>query len=97
MPPRAEPDLLSFLDLVALGTVADVVPLTGLNRAFVAKRPVGVTAPRDNAGLTALMDVARLLGRTSPGISAFLLGHALMPGAGPAFGRARARRRVAYA
>ncbi|HUZ31082.1 MAG TPA: DHH family phosphoesterase, partial [Xanthobacteraceae bacterium] len=34
---RAEPDLLSFLDDVALGTVADVVPLIGLNRAFVAK------------------------------------------------------------
>ena len=33
----AEPDLLSLLDLVALGTVADVVPLNGLNRAFVAK------------------------------------------------------------
>jgi Single-stranded DNA-specific exonuclease len=34
---RPEPDLLGFLDLVALGTVADVVPLKGLNRAFVAK------------------------------------------------------------
>jgi hypothetical protein len=34
---RGEPDLLGFLDLVALGTVADVVPLKGLNRAFVAK------------------------------------------------------------
>ena len=34
---RPEPDLLSFLDDVALGTVADVVPLIGLNRAFVAK------------------------------------------------------------
>ena len=34
---RPEPDLLDLLDLVALGTVADVVPLKGLNRAFVAK------------------------------------------------------------
>ena len=34
---RPEPDLLALLDDVALGTVADVVPLIGLNRAFVAK------------------------------------------------------------
>ena len=36
---RSEPDLLRWLDLVALGTVCDVVPLTGLNRAFVAQGP----------------------------------------------------------
>ena len=35
--PAALPDLLRFLDLVALGTVCDMVPLTGLNRAFVAR------------------------------------------------------------
>src|SRR2546430_798013 len=56
---RPEPDLLGFLDLVALGTIADVVPLTGLNRAFVAKGLVALRR-RDNPGLTALMDVARL-------------------------------------
>ena len=61
---RPEPDLLSFLDDVALGTVADVVPLVGLNRAFVAKglialrqrnrvghtEPHGCSAARRTAG-----------------------------------------------
>jgi single-stranded-DNA-specific exonuclease len=55
----AEPDLAAFLDLVALGTVADVMPLTGLNRAFVA---LGLRrlAARGNPGLAALLDVAGL-------------------------------------
>ena len=48
---RPEPDLLSFLDLVALGTVADVVPLIGLNRAFVAKGLIALRQ-RDRVGLT---------------------------------------------
>ena len=52
---RPEPDLLSLLHLVALGTVADVVPLTGLNRAFVAKGLIALRR-RDHVGLTALMD-----------------------------------------
>jgi single-stranded-DNA-specific exonuclease len=56
---RGEPDLLGLLDLVALGTVADVVPLRGLNRAFVTKGLL-VLRRRENAGLTALMDAARL-------------------------------------
>ena len=54
---RPEPDLLQWLDLVALGTVCDVVPLTGLNRAFV-KQGLKVMAGRGNAGLRALSDVA---------------------------------------
>ncbi len=54
-----EPDLLRLLDLVALGTVADVAPLKGLNRAFVAKGLL-VLRRRENPGLTALMDAARL-------------------------------------
>ena len=58
-PARPEPDLLRLLDLVALGTVADVVPLKGLNRAFVAQGLL-VLRRRENAGLTALMDAARL-------------------------------------
>jgi single-stranded-DNA-specific exonuclease len=56
---RPEPDLLRLLDLVALGTVADVAPLKGLNRAFVAKGLL-VLRRRENPGLTALMDAARL-------------------------------------
>lgn len=56
---RPEPRLAEWLDLVALGTVADVVPLVGLNRALVA---LGLKrmAARGNAGLAALADVARL-------------------------------------
>ena len=47
---RAEPDLLQWLDLVALGTVCDVVPLTGVNRALVAQG-LKVMARRGNPGL----------------------------------------------
>jgi single-stranded-DNA-specific exonuclease len=70
---RQEPDLLRFLDLVALGTVADVVPLKGLNRAFVAKGLVALRA-RENVGLRALMDAARLSGPPAPFHLGFLLG-----------------------
>jgi single-stranded-DNA-specific exonuclease len=56
---RAEPNLLSLLDLVALGTVADVVPLTGLNRVFVAQG-LKVLAAGGNVGLQALLRVSRL-------------------------------------
>ncbi len=56
---RNEPRLIDLLDLVALGTVADVVPLTGLNRAFVAQG-LKVMAARRNPGLGALAEVARL-------------------------------------
>ncbi len=54
---RSAPDLMARLDLVALGTVADVVPLTGLNRAFVAQG-LKVLAARRNPGLAALAAVA---------------------------------------
>ncbi len=56
---RKAPDLISLLDLVALGTVCDVVPLVGLNRAFVAQG-LKVMAQRRNPGLVALADVAGL-------------------------------------
>jgi single-stranded-DNA-specific exonuclease len=56
---RAEPDLLSLLDLVALATVCDVVPLKDANRAFVAKG-LKVMRLRHNQGLRALADVARI-------------------------------------
>ncbi len=53
------PDLLAMLDLVALATVADVVPLRGLNRAYVRKG-LAVMRERRNCGLTALADAAGL-------------------------------------
>ena len=56
---RPEPRILDLLDLVALGTVADVAPLKGLNRAFVAQG-LKVMAQRRNIGLAALTEAARL-------------------------------------
>ena len=56
---REEPDLLSLLDLVALGTVADVAAIRGLNRAFVAQG-LKVMAKRANIGMAALIDASRL-------------------------------------
>ena len=56
---RAEPDLFGLLDLVALGTVADVAALHGLNRAMVAQG-LKVMARRENVGMAALIDVSRL-------------------------------------
>ncbi len=53
------PDLLAQLDVVALATVADVVPLTGLNRAYVAQG-LKVMKNRERIGLAALADVSRL-------------------------------------
>jgi single-stranded-DNA-specific exonuclease len=82
---RPEPDLLGLLDIVALGTVADVVPLTGLNRAFVAKGLIALRG-RQNLGLTALMDAARLSGPPEPWHLGFLLGPRI--NAGGRIGRA---------
>jgi single-stranded-DNA-specific exonuclease len=82
---RPEPDLLTLIDLVALGTVADVVPLRDLNRAFVAKGLLAMRR-RDNGGLTALMDVARLGGPPEPWHLGFLLGPRI--NAGGRIGRA---------
>jgi single-stranded-DNA-specific exonuclease len=58
---RPEPDLMGSLDLVALATVADVVPLTGLNRAFV-RQGLAIMRSRSRAGLAALLDTAGLAG-----------------------------------
>ncbi|MFO1157940.1 MAG: single-stranded-DNA-specific exonuclease RecJ [Reyranellaceae bacterium] len=71
---RREPDLRQWLDLVALGTVCDVVPLTGVNRALV-RHGLAVMAKRGNAGLMALADIARL--KEPPG--AYHLGFMLGP------------------
>ena len=56
---RPEPKLIDLLDIVALGTVADVASLRGLNRAFVAQG-IKVMAGRRNIGLAALIEAARL-------------------------------------
>lgn len=71
---RQGPDLMALLDLVALATVADVAPLTGVNRAFV-RQGLTVMARRARPGLTALADVARL--ETAP--TAYHLGYVLGP------------------
>ncbi|WP_421991222.1 single-stranded-DNA-specific exonuclease RecJ [Qipengyuania sp.] len=71
---RKEPDLLSLLDVVALGTVADVAALHGLNRAFVSQG-LKVMARRDNIGMGALIDASRL--KRAPACSD--LGFALGP------------------
>jgi single-stranded-DNA-specific exonuclease len=82
---RPEPDLLTYLDDVALGTVADVVPLIGLNRAFVAKGLL-VLRRREQPGLVSLMDVARLSGPPEAWHLGFLLGPRI--NAGGRIGRA---------
>ncbi|MGE0260483.1 MAG: single-stranded-DNA-specific exonuclease RecJ [Alphaproteobacteria bacterium] len=71
---RTEPDLLQWLDLVALGTVCDVVPLTGINRALVAQG-IRVARQGHNPGLRAL---AAIGGITEP-IDAYHLGFVLGP------------------
>lgn len=70
---KTPPDLLSLLDLVALGTVCDVMTLTGVNRAYVAQG-LKIMAKRGNAGLSALADVAGV--KEMPGVYhlGFLLG-----------------------
>ena len=72
---RPEPDLREFLDLVALATICDVMPLTGLNRAFVIQG-LKVMARRARPGLAALLDVAKL---TTTPPTAMNCGYALGP------------------
>ncbi len=71
---RPEPDLLQWLDLVALGTVCDVVPLNGLNRALVAQG-IRVARQMANPGMRALAAVASANGP----IDAYQLGFVLGP------------------
>jgi len=70
---RAEPDLKLWLDLVALGTICDVVPLTGVNRALVAQG-LKVMQARGNVGLMALCDGARLSEAPGAYHAGFVLG-----------------------
>lgn len=67
------PDLLKWLDLAALATVCDVVPLIGVNRAFVVTG-LQVMAKQQNAGLKALMRAGRLDGAPKPYHLGFVLG-----------------------
>ncbi|HHV69233.1 single-stranded-DNA-specific exonuclease RecJ [Brucella intermedia] len=68
------PDLLSLLDLVALATVCDVVPLTGVNRAFVVKGLL-VARSQSNVGLAALARVSRI----GEPLNVFHLGYLIGP------------------
>lgn len=73
-PENPEPNLMQWLDLVALGTVCDVVPLKGLNRAFV-RQGLKIMSRRTNIGLRALFDKSGI----SEAPSAFHLGYVLGP------------------
>jgi single-stranded-DNA-specific exonuclease len=70
---RPEPDLFGLLDLVALGTVADVAAIRGLNRAFVAQG-LKIMAQRRNVGMAALIDASRLTRPPSCSDCGFALG-----------------------
>lgn len=67
------PDLMDFLDLVSLGTVCDVMPLTGLNRAFV-KRGLEKIATRKNLGIRHLIDSAGIREKVSSYHMGFIIG-----------------------
>lgn len=67
------PNLMAMLDLVALGTVADVAPLTGVNRALV-RQGLKIMAQRQRIGLVALGDVARMNAAPTTYHLGFLLG-----------------------
>ncbi len=67
------PNLMEFLDLVALATVADVAPLIGVNRAFV-RQGLTVMAERKRPGLVALADVAGMDASPTSYHLGFLLG-----------------------
>lgn len=72
----AEPNMASFLDLVALGTVADVVPLDHNNRVLVAQGLARMRAGQARPGINAMLEVA---GRTSQKLVASDLGFAIGP------------------
>ncbi|MGJ8528842.1 single-stranded-DNA-specific exonuclease RecJ [Maritalea sp.] len=67
------PDLMGMTDLVALGTVCDVVPLKGLNRAFV-QRGIDIMRKGSNIGIGALAMAARVSGPLNPYHLGFVIG-----------------------
>ena len=70
---RPEPNMLQWLELVSLATVCDVVPLKGLNRAYVTQG-LKIMARRENVGLSSLADVARLKRKPDTYALGYLLG-----------------------
>nr|UXE45541.1 single-stranded-DNA-specific exonuclease RecJ [uncultured bacterium] len=70
---RSEPDLIGLLDLVALATVCDVMPLTGVNRALVCQG-LKVMARRSRPGVAALLDLVQVRERPTTGTCSFALG-----------------------
>ncbi|TNE63047.1 MAG: single-stranded-DNA-specific exonuclease RecJ [Alphaproteobacteria bacterium] len=76
---RRAPDLMSLLDIVALGTICDVVPLTGVNRALVTQG-LKVMAQRRNAGINALADVGRVAEAPGTYHAGFIIGPRLNAG-----------------
>ena len=69
-----EPNLINYLDLVSLGTICDVVPLTGLNRALV-KQGLKIIKSKKNLGLKTLLDICKI--ESNPSI--YHLGYMLGP------------------
>jgi single-stranded-DNA-specific exonuclease len=70
---RAEPDLMGLLDLVALATVCDVMPLTGVNRAFVCQG-LKIMARRARPGIAALLDVTQAREKLNAATCGYALG-----------------------
>ncbi len=70
---QPEPNMLQWMELVALATICDVVPLKGLNRAYVTQG-LKIMARRENAGVAALADVAGLKRRPDAYALGFMLG-----------------------
>ncbi|OWZ25313.1 single-stranded-DNA-specific exonuclease RecJ, partial [Wolbachia endosymbiont of Wuchereria bancrofti] len=76
---KKEPDLFDLLDLVALGTVCDVMQITGLNRAFVSQG-LKVMSARKNVGLRVLFDALGILERPSVSRLSFNIGPCINAG-----------------
>ncbi len=69
----SEPDLLNFLDLVSLGTICDVVPLIGLNRAIV-RQGLKIINLKKNLGLKTLIDICKIESKTSTYHLGYIIG-----------------------
>jgi len=78
-PPEGLPDIMSFLDLAALGTLCDMSPLRGVNRAFV-RQGLSILSRGQNAGLRALAEVSGISNVDSVYHATFMLGPRLNAG-----------------